>query len=286
LGADGNAWRRSGAGQWTNLGGPFKSTIQYSGSGSGFEFALGTDNAIWYRQNLDIFPMNLAPIHKTTAWKSLGQHSSVAPIAATSGLGNRVYEWVFILGDDGRIWANSLMHPSVPDLYEGAFEGWRPIGTKTFNAAPTAEHPDYRGSTRLAELHVYARGADNQMWNAWLNSDIDDEWSDWAPLGGAWGSGSGPAAAKNFVFARGNDNKIYYRENSATGWGDWVPLPFNATFKDGVGTGIFYDYSNGGYLEWMEVFARNAADNKVYRIRFTRDKDIRASRGYDVVAAP
>ncbi len=194
----------------------------------------------------------------------MGGQSTSAPAAIQDGL----YLWVFVLGTDGKMYANR------GSLCSSTVTGWFSLGNRILTSAPAVGMFD--ANIELSHsVHVFARGTDNAIWNIWITGatsswPYDALWSDWQSLGGSWtskpaaatyriGRSTGGVDTGVWIFARGNDGKLYVKTQKSQvqngAWGDWMPL--GGTLLGGPGAGGFD-------LNYIRVYARSSADNKMY----------------------
>ncbi|MCK8501629.1 hypothetical protein [Myxococcus fulvus] len=97
---------------------------------------------------------------------------------------------------------------------------WESLGGNLTSAPAVAA----RGTNRL---DVFARGTDNQLWQAYWNGT---GWFSWFPLGGTLTSDPAAVsrdASRIDVFAKGSDNAIHQKSWTGTTWTAWSSLGGN-----------------------------------------------------------
>jgi len=119
------------------------------------------------------------------------------------------------------------------------------------------------------QLHVFARGADNALWQKWYAGG----WSNWQRLGGALTSAPSVAAESGRlnVFARGLDNALWHTwyDSGRNKWSNWESLGGVLTsapsavnwryaptavqlhvFARGADNALWHKWYAGGWSDW------------------------------------
>ena len=115
------------------------------------------------------------------------------------------------------------------------------------------------------QLHVFARGADNALWQKWYAGG----WSNWQRLGGALTSAPSVAAESGRlnVFARGLDNALWHTwyDSGRNKWSNWESLGGVLTSAPSAVWGRYptSDPSGVGTTGRLDVFVRGA-DNALW----------------------
>src|SRR3990172_5505211 len=115
------------------------------------------------------------------------------------------------------------------------------------------------------QLHVFARGADNALWQKWYAGG----WSNWQRLGGALTSAPSVAAESGRlnVFARGLDNALWHTwyDSGRNKWSNWESLGGVLTSAPSAVWGRYptSDPSGVGTTGRLDVFGRGA-DNALW----------------------
>jgi hypothetical protein len=100
--------------------------------------------------------------------------------------------------------------------------------------APVWQSPSIISDDGGATRRVFVQGWDNAVWTR--ASAPGGGWSDWTSLGGVTTSRPTAVAVAPghfYVFARGGDNAVWYRQHKAGVWGPWTSL--GGTVLGGIG---------------------------------------------------
>jgi hypothetical protein len=167
-------------------------------------------------------------------WFSLGTnvfpHRNAVTAISTKAGGTSL----FVVGFDGRVWANFF----DPDTSPADWSGWFPIHDNHFlltnRVAALSTVP---GGTSL-----FMAGEDGRVWTAFFDPRSSNQWSAWAPIGESVFPHTGTVAAISTVpggtslFVLGFDGRVwstFFDPRAANAqWAPWFPIHDN-TFPIG-----------------------------------------------------
>ena len=178
---------------WTSLGGVTIAGPAASSRSSTTTdvFAVGTDNAVWWRSKSG---------GTWSTWTSLGGLTTAGP-AAASWSNSRID--LFARGLDNQLWHRAYSG--------GSWSSWESLGGELTSAPAVA-------STGVGKLDVAARGTDGA---AWVRSFGGSTWGSWVKVGGVLVGQPALATRTNNeldLFAVGTDGQLWNIIRDQQGW--------------------------------------------------------------------